>query len=136
MARIRILGTLLAFGCLLSSMGCVERLMTISTVPEGADIYLDGKSIGTSPVTVPFTFYGTREIVCRNLGHQTVRSFETLEAPYFQEFPYDLYYETLTADEYSDHRSFRYVLSPNEAADTDITVVEEKMKEAGELRLR
>ena len=130
------MGILLAVALLATTSGCVERMMTISTVPEGADIYLDGKAIGQSPVTVPFTFYGTREIVCRSLGYETVRAFETLEPPYFQEFPYDLYYETLTADEYSDHRSFRYVLAPNSAADTDMAIVEQKMKEAGELRLR
>lgn len=116
--------------------GCVERMMTISTVPEGADIYLDGTPVGPSPVTLPFTHYGTREIVCRKMGFETVRSFETMEPPYFQEFPHDLYYETLTADEYSDHRQYRYVLAPNSPADTEKSVVDEKLKEAAELRLR
>ncbi len=124
---------------LLASMaltGCVERWMTIETVPEKADIYLDGRSLGESPVTVPFTHYGTREIVCRKEGYLPRRAREVMEAPSFQEFPWDFYYETLTSDQFTDHRTYRYVLEPTSESDTSRERVEEKMSEAREMRLR
>ena len=38
--------------------GCVERELTITTKPQGALVVLNDEEIGTSPVTVPFNWYG------------------------------------------------------------------------------
>ena len=120
----------------LGSAGCVERRLSIETVPEGAEVIVDGRSVGRSPVTVPFDFYGAREIVCRLPGHETVRSIERLEPPFFQRFPWDLYYEVLTRERYVDHRSFRYVLRPMTEEELSREVVDRRMREAKEMRLR
>jgi len=50
---------LLAFG----AAGCVDRTLLIRSEPEGADVVLDAKYVGVTPVTVPFTYGGTHEIV-------------------------------------------------------------------------
>ena len=43
--------------------GCVTRSITVKTEPSNALVYLDNELIGESPVTVPFTYYGTRKIM-------------------------------------------------------------------------
>lgn len=108
----------------------------IATVPAGADLFVDGQPVGKSPVTLPFTFYGPREIVARMPGYRVERREEVLEPPYFQQFPYDLYYETLTKDLYTDRREFHYLLAPVDESDTAESVVREKLLEAKELRER
>lgn len=115
---------------------CVERELTVVTAPAGADVFLDGHRLGQAPVTVPFTFYGTREIVLRKAGYRTERRFEVMAPPYFQEAPYDFYYETLTKDRYLDDRTFRYTMQPLTEADVSVDRVKEKIAEVHELRAR
>src|SRR3990172_12037515 len=55
MAKRVIVGTGLAMILL---AGCVERRLTINTDPQGAKVVLNDQEIGTSPVTVPFHWYG------------------------------------------------------------------------------
>ncbi|MBI4879658.1 MAG: PEGA domain-containing protein [Planctomycetes bacterium] len=119
-----------------AAVGCVERKLFIATVPAEADVYLDGHYVGKSPVTVPFTHYGTREIVVRKAGYEVVREEKILEPPPFQEFPWDLYYETLTSDLYIDERPFSFVLTPIDPAEMTREVVDVKMAEAKEIRER
>ena len=38
--------------------GCVERRLTINTMPQGGLIVLNDEEIGTSPVTVSFNWSG------------------------------------------------------------------------------
>jgi len=50
----------------LSSVGCVERKLTIGSDPSGALVTLNDVEIGRTPVTVPFTWYGDYDIVLRH----------------------------------------------------------------------
>ncbi len=129
---------LLALAVLLAAAlpACVERTLSIETVPEKADVFLDGQLLGQSPVTVPFTHYGTREIVVRKAGYRTERHLETMIPPHFQDPPYDLYYEILTRDRYVDHRPYRYVLAPQDESDTSRAVVEKTMEDAKAVRVK
>ena len=121
---------------LLAATGCVERKLLISSVPTDADLYLDGKRIGRTPLTVPFTHYGTREFVLRKPGFLTVRELRVMEPPAFQEFPWDIYYETMTSELYKDERSYNFVLRPVDESDTSREVVDTKLREAKEIRDR
>src|SRR5437016_11722038 len=38
--------------------GCVRRTVTVRTDPQGAAVVLNDQHIGTSPVSVDFTWYG------------------------------------------------------------------------------
>ncbi|MFH0944778.1 MAG: PEGA domain-containing protein [Planctomycetota bacterium] len=121
---------------ILTAAGCVERKMFIASVPTEADLYLDGNMVGQTPLTLPFTHYGTREFVLRKPGFRTVRELKVMEPPEFQEFPWDIYYETMTSEIYRDERTYNFVLQPVDATDTSRDVVETKMSEAKELRDR
>lgn len=115
---------------------CVERKLTVVSVPAGADVFLDGHRVGQAPVTVPFTFYGTREVVLRKPGYHAERHMEVMTPPYFQEAPYDFYYETLTKDLYRDDRTLRYAMRPQSEADYSRERVAEAVDEVHELRAR
>src|SRR5262245_32199714 len=57
---------LLAFFLLpLAASGCVTRTLRVETDPPGARVWIDGVEAGPSPVEVPFTHYGAREIEAR-----------------------------------------------------------------------
>lgn len=115
---------------------CVERTMTIRSIPADADLFLDGVRVGRTPVTLPFSDYGTREFVVRKPGYEVVRSRETMEEPYFQEFPTDVYYEILTRDLYKDHREFQYVLQPTPESEMTLEAMKASAERTKEARLR
>jgi hypothetical protein len=127
---------LLSLVGLLPLAGCVERKMTIRSIPPGADLFLDGHRVGSTPLVLPFTEYGVREMVLRKPGYRVSRRLVEMEEPYFQKFPMDFYYEVLTKDLYQDHREYQFVLEPNTEADVSRETVEQQMKQAEEMRRR
>ncbi|MFM7737868.1 MAG: PEGA domain-containing protein, partial [Planctomycetota bacterium] len=58
---------------LANNSGCVQRRMLIRSQPEGAMVTIDRQAIGQTPVSVPFTYYGTREIQLEKDGYQTIQ---------------------------------------------------------------
>jgi len=71
-------------------MGCAERRIIITSEPAGAAVYIDGQSRSFTPVSIPFTFYGKREVVLEKDGYQTYKSIIPVNPPVFQVFPLDL----------------------------------------------
>ncbi len=79
---------------LLSLTGCVERALLIRSEPAGARVFVDGASLGETPLRMPFDFYGTREVMVRweptELGETSyapVTEQVELNAPWYQYFP-------------------------------------------------
>jgi PEGA domain len=129
--------TLLALAAAtLAAAGCVERQMTVRSIPPGAELYLDGQRVGETPIVLPFTDYGVRDMVLRKPGYHVERRFVEMEEPYFQRFPVDFYYEVLTKDLYTDHREYQFVLVPNTEEDLSRAVIDQQMKLAEEMRKR
>ena len=62
------------FACLvtvaatLSLTGCIERLITVTSQPAGALVYLNDEEVGRTPVTVPFRFYGVYDVRLEHEG--------------------------------------------------------------------
>ena len=52
----------LLLALLLPASGCVRRRLNVRTNPPGALVYVDNQQIGTTPCSVDFIYYGTREI--------------------------------------------------------------------------
>lgn len=46
----------------LGTLGCVQRTITITSNPTGALVHLNDEEVGRTPLTVPFTFYGTYDV--------------------------------------------------------------------------
>lgn len=83
------------------AQGCVTRTINIKTMPSGASVYMDDKYIGESPVSIPFTHYGSHKITIEKkdddgrlvLERKTV--FEEIKPPLYERFPIDLFSEIL-----------------------------------------
>ena len=75
--------------------GCVERKLTLNTVPQGALITLNDEEIGTTPVTVGFNWYGDYRVHVTKEGYETLNTHRNLEAPTHDKFPLDFFYGVL-----------------------------------------
>ncbi len=84
----RLIACLIAAVCL---TGCVERTLTIKTVPTDAIVTLNDEEIGNSPVTVAFNWYGDYNVVNRKEGFETLKTHRVLKGPWYDWFPFDMF---------------------------------------------
>jgi len=91
-------------------VGCVERKIFIRSEPPGASVFMDGEKIGTTPTEVPFTFYGTREIVLEKEDYKTIKAKMDLNTPLYQFFPFDFLFDVVLPLKIKDIKKFDYVL--------------------------
>ena len=97
--------------------GCVTRSITVKTNPTNALVYIDDKLIGESPVTIPFTYYGTRKVMIekRNedggLTHERTTDFAKIKAPAYEVFPLDFFSEVLWPGKLKDEHVLNYNLT-------------------------
>jgi len=125
----------------LAFSGCVTRSITVKTNPSNALVYIDNKLIGESPVTIPFTFYGTRKIMIERkdedgvLTHERTIEFEKIKAPVYEVFPLDFFSEIVWPFKIKDDQVLSYNLV--ELEPLSIKERQAKMlKNAEELRQR
>ena len=128
--------------CLLSFTvfsGCVLRTLTINSEPSGATVYLDNTPIGETPVTIPFTYYGTRKITLEKtdadgkLIYERKIIFEKLSTPVYQYFPLDFFSEIVLPMDIKDEHFFTYRLDPLSQPPT-AEIQKNVIKNAEELR--
>lgn len=108
---------LCVFGVLLC--GCVERRLTVNTVPPGAVVILNDEEIGVSPVTVAFNWYGDYKVRVRKEGFETLNTHRMLEAPLHDKFPFDFFYGALWPGTIEDEYEWSFELKSYEAPDRD-----------------
>ena len=65
--------------------------MIVRSHPEGAYVTIDRQPIGHAPVSVPFTYYGVRQIQLEKEGYQSINVSERIAPPFFDSFPCLLY---------------------------------------------
>ena len=98
------------------SAGCVTRTITVKTNPSNALVYIDDSLAGESPVTIPFTYYGTRKIMIEKrdedgrLTHERTTAFEKIKAPVYEIFPLDFFSEIFWPREIKDEHVLNYDL--------------------------
>ncbi|ODS31813.1 MAG: hypothetical protein SCARUB_03061 [Candidatus Scalindua rubra] len=97
--------------------GCVTRTITIKTNPGNALVYVDDELVGESPVTIPFTYYGTRKIMIEKrdadgrLIYERTTAFEKIKAPAYEVFPLDFFSEILWPRNIRDDHVLNYDLA-------------------------
>ena len=123
------------------SAGCVTRTITVKTNPSNALVYIDNELAGESPVTIPFTYYGTRKIMIEKrdedgrLTHERATAFEKIKAPVYEVFPLDFFSELLWPREIKDEHILNYDLVKLESLSRK-EQQEKVIKNAEELRQR
>ena len=132
---------LILVAIIITFSGCVTRTLTVHTNPSNALVYIDDELIGESPVTIPFTYYGTRKIMIERkdedgkLTHERTIAYEKVKAPVYEIFPLDFFSEIVWPLKLKDDQVFSYKLV--ELAPLSTKDQQEKMiKNAEELRQR
>ena len=97
---------------LLAASGCVRRRLNVRSNPPGALVYVDNQQIGTTPCSVDFTYYGTREIRLIKPGYETLTVNQPIPTPWYQIPPLDFVSENLTPTKIRDNRTVTFDLSP------------------------
>lgn len=88
--------------------------MIIRTQPEGALVSIDRQPVGYSPVSVPFTYYGTRQIQLEMDGFETIDVKERIAPPFYDSFPMSFFTENFSARERRDNRVLDFQLVPKQ----------------------
>ncbi len=101
---------LLVQACLAS--GCVHRRLTIRTDPPGALAEVDGVSLGPTPVSTDFTYYGTREIKLSLPGYETRTEWLPIPRPWYQVFPIEFFADNLLPFQVTNRHDYTYRLQP------------------------
>lgn len=100
--------------------GCgVQRRLTIRSNPPGALVYVDDQEIGYTPVSTPFTYYGTRKVTLIRDGYETVTVKEKIRAPWYQIPPLDFFSENLWPRQLRDERILNFQLYPQQIVPTE-----------------
>jgi hypothetical protein len=101
------------------SAGCVRRRMTVRTNPPDAQVYVDNYPIGKSPVSTPFTYYGTREIRLVRDGYETQTTKQRFLPPWYELPGLDFVSENLWPAEVRDERVLDFQMVPQRIVPTD-----------------
>ena len=100
------------------STGCVERILQVRSDPPGAEVYVNGDKVGTTPCDHEFTFYGTVGVTLRGPGLTSRRELVTLSPPWYEFFPLDLITDLLLPFTIRDVHPLHMELRPSK---TEIT---------------
>ncbi len=101
-------------GLAMALAGCVERKLTINTNPQGAMVILNDQELGTSPVTVPFNWYGDYWVRIAKDGYQMLDTHRELQAPLHDYFPFDFITQILYPGHIVDAYEWTFDLAPKE----------------------
>jgi hypothetical protein len=102
--------------------GCVERELKITSEPSGALVEVSGVTVGRTPVTIPFTWYGDYDIALRREGYQTCKTHADINPPWYEVPPLDLF-SAVAPWTYHDQRYLHYKLQPQQPS-SDAQLIE------------
>ena len=93
-----------------ASTGCVRRRLTVRSNPPGAVVYVDNQRMGTTPCSVEYVYYGTREIRLAMQGYETLTVNQPLPAPWYEVPGLDFISENLVPTTINDARTVSFNL--------------------------
>lgn len=111
---------LLIMLALLTATGCVERTISITSEPDGALVYLNDEEVGRTPVTVPFTYYGTYDVRLEHEGYQPLWTQQRAKAPWWEAPGPDLLAEVRPHNK--TEQVWHFTMEPEAPADHDALV--------------
>ncbi len=99
--------------------GCVQRRLLIRSNPEGALVTVDGRPVGHTPYSLPFTYYGTRLVKLEKDGYQTTEVKQQVRAPWYQYPPFSFFADNLAFREIRDTREVDIAMTPKVQTNED-----------------
>ena len=126
---------LLAIAVTSCLIGCttsgVQRTIHITSEPSGALVHLNDEEVGRTPLTVPFTFYGTYDVRLEKDGYHPLWTEHEADAPWWETPGPDLIAEAVGGE---SELSWHFELEKAPAAE-DVDV-DELVEHAKQLRAR
>ncbi|GJM21945.1 MAG: hypothetical protein DHS20C15_18600 [Planctomycetota bacterium] len=92
--------------------GCVVRKYFLRSDPPGAELFVDGESVGPTPFERDFVTYGSHQVELRMPGHERVVGVIDVQRPWWQVFPISFFTDVLWPGELQDTHEFAFVLPP------------------------
>jgi hypothetical protein len=92
--------------------GCVERQLTIKTVPAGGVVVLNDEEIGEAPATVSFEWYGDYNVRISKAGYETLTTHRELKSPWYDYFPFDFFASAVWPGTIRDKYEWTFELKP------------------------
>ena len=111
---------MLFIGACLCGSGCVERLITVTSEPSGALVFLNDEEVGRTPASVPFTFYGTYDVRLEAEGYKPLWTKKKANAPWWEIPPIDLAAELIPDGK--SHLDWHFQMDLKPASDEDALV--------------
>lgn len=68
----------------LTSVGCVQRMISITSEPAGALVHLNDEEVGRTPLQVPFKFYGTYDVRLEKDGYKPLWTEQATDTPWWE----------------------------------------------------
>ncbi len=101
----------------LASTACqARRTLTVTSQPGGAEVRLDGRHMGTTPVEIEFQHYGTRRVALYLDGYVSHSAVVELRPPWYGRFPFDLLSEVLVPVGWRDGHALHATLEEGQSA--------------------
>lgn len=91
--------------------GCVERLITVTSEPPGAVVWLNDVEIGRTPVQTEFTFYGTYDVRLWLEGYEPLHTSREANSPVYDYPGLDLIAEAIPTT-IESRVDWHFVLTP------------------------
>lgn len=86
--------------------------MTVCSDPPGALLLVEGREVGYTPVSLDFTYYGTRELTLVKDGYETLKVMQPVPAPWYQAPVVEFFSDNLLLHHKTDRHMFRYAMQP------------------------
>ena len=100
--------------------GCVQRRLIVQSQPEGAFVSIDNQSVGYTPLSVPYTYSGTRQIRLEKDGFKTIEVEQRVRPAWFDTFPVSLITNNFWPTELRDERVLDFQLEPRTQASEEL----------------
>jgi len=92
--------------------GCTSRGMTITSVPPGAEVSINRRVVGTTPIRVGYTHYGAYRIELRKERYLTLVKEEKVHPPWYGYDPFTAVADNVIPARINDEIYLHYVMTP------------------------
>jgi len=102
---------LLAGVAFFSTAGCIRRMLSITTEPSGALLWLNDREVGRTPLEVDFDHYGTYDVRLERDGYEPMMTSGKARAPWWDTVGLDLIAEAIPGT-LTSRVEWHYVMQP------------------------
>ena len=92
--------------------GCTSRAVTVTSLPPGAEVSINRRVVGTTPVRVNYTHYGKYRVELRQSRYKTLVREEALSPPWYGYDPFAFFADNVIPARINDESYLHYVMEP------------------------